>query len=76
MLNYLPPASVTVFDRGQSTAAIYVEIYTKESSSERRPHLELRPQDSPIWFQYFADQFDAQWAVGRPYEGETGREPG
>lgn len=69
-LEHIPAASITILKNYDTEPAAYIEFYTEDESSVGRPHLQLSPSNSPVWYQYFADQFEILW--GRADDYATG----
>ncbi|MCW2947688.1 MAG: hypothetical protein JWR24_4405 [Actinoallomurus sp.] len=67
VLDHVPAISLAVVDEGLSEARTFVEFYTYESSSAARPHLELKPDTSPVWYLYFTNQFEKMWQQATNY---------
>jgi hypothetical protein len=64
-IDHILAAGVAMLDSGLPSAKIYVELYTYEKSSARRPHLEMTPASSPVWYSYFEEQFERMWKQGK-----------
>lgn len=64
VLDHVPAVSISYLDADLSSGKIFVEFYTYEDSSVKRPHLELSADTSPMWYNYFAAQFSKTWAQG------------
>ncbi len=67
LLDHVPAVSLAVVDQGLPDARTFVEFYTYENSSNARPHLELRPATSPVWYGYFTNQFEKMWQRATNY---------
>ncbi|GAA4597000.1 hypothetical protein GCM10023194_70610 [Planotetraspora phitsanulokensis] len=67
VLDHVPAMSLAVVDEGLPEARTFVEFYTYESSSNARPHLELKPATSPVWYVYFTNQFEKMWQRATNY---------
>jgi hypothetical protein len=67
VLDHVPAVSLAVVDEGYPEARTFVEFYTYEDSSSDRPHLELRPRTSPVWYVYFTKQFEKMWQQATSY---------
>lgn len=63
-LEHLPASSITLIRSSGDETSAFVELYTEEESSVGRPHLQLSPSTSPLWFAYFAQQFEILWDRG------------
>lgn len=67
-IDAIPTTSITLMDRETpSRARAIVELYTPFASSADRPHLELSPSESPIWYEYYAREFQKVWDAAAVY---------
>lgn len=71
VLDHIPAASITLLRTDGQEPAAFVELYTEEESSVGRPHLQLTPSLSPLWFQYFDQQFEILWTRAHDWPKPT-----
>jgi hypothetical protein len=66
-LSTVPSFAMVVFDPGQETNEMIVEMYPYRVTPARRPHFVLR-RGPGRWFEHFNDQFESLWTSARAVE--------
>lgn len=61
-LAFSPGFSLIVLNARQEKSVVVVEFHGFSNRDDNaRMHIEITPQDSPEWYNYWVDQFEAMW---------------
>jgi hypothetical protein len=66
LINIFAPFSMFATDLEKDTGNMVVEYYGYKTSNSERPHVYLTRRDSPLWFGYYALQFEQAWSEAVP----------
>lgn len=66
-LDYSPGFSMLVVEREKKNGKIVVEFYGYHNQEiDERMHVEISPQESPIWYDRWLEQYDLMWKAAHP----------
>ncbi len=67
LIDVLLPFSLFGVDLDQPTGSIIAEHQCYSVPPDGRPHVRLLPKETPQWFAYYRDQFEAIWADAKTW---------
>lgn len=67
LIDVLLPFSMFGVDLERPGGSIIAEHQCYSVPPDGRPHVRLLPDETPYWFAYYRDQFEAIWADARPW---------
>jgi hypothetical protein len=57
------------FEENNDTSFIILGLYPYgDNKGQKRPHLLITKRDDPEWFEFYHDQFNNAWGIGKPYK--------
>lgn len=68
LLNVFAPFSMFATDLANESGNMVVEYYGYKTANSERPHVFLTRKNNPMWFDYYANQFEKAWEEATPYE--------
>lgn len=69
VLDFNPGLSMVVTDAHRSSGAAIVEMYGfGQESTSKRMSVEIKAEESAVWFEYWVDQYERMWDMAKPLD--------
>lgn len=73
VLDFNPGISMVIIDAFRSSGQAVVEIYGfGQESTNNRMSVEIKADESAVWFDYWTDQYERMWEIAKPLESLGG----
>lgn len=69
VLDFNPGLSMVLTDAYRASGMAIVEVYGfGQESTSKRMSVEIKAEDSAVWFEYWVDQYERMWEMAKPLE--------